>query len=112
MDTGAIIGSMAALIGIVIGLFQWILTANYKRQVEIGRQRDNQLDKLATEINEHEISVQKFKEEIYRDFPRREMITAITHEIRTDMSKLFNRLDKLSEQLNQMVGAIGRRKND
>jgi len=107
-----IISALVAVGGMIIGMLQWSLTGNYKRQAELGRQRDATIEKLARRLEDLAVEHARFKDEVHRDFARREMISSIAVEIRQDMSKMFERFDGLSAELNQLIGKIGRRSND
>jgi hypothetical protein len=104
MEPGTIAALGLTVLGLILGLFQWSLTGNYKRQAEIGKARDAKIDQLDQELRAINLQLQTFKEEVHREYARNGSLKDLAEEIRDDMGKLFDKFDLVSGQLNQLIG--------
>ncbi|MCU7934137.1 MAG: hypothetical protein KZQ99_04560 [Candidatus Thiodiazotropha sp. (ex Dulcina madagascariensis)] len=120
-ETWAIIGAIVVpLVGFLFALYRWFVGAEEKRwgdHLDQEERRHAEHEKRWREhaerflryekrIADNERDITGTRDELHRDYVREDKLNSFRGELRDDIGKLFQKLNAMSKDLNQVIGEL------
>jgi len=104
MDIAAVIGALLAAVTLLLGLMK-SMTGSVKNELSARDvEQEKLITKLRADLDETGRKVSDTRSEMHGDYAKRVDLEAVERGLRDDVNKVFEVVNAVSRDLNQMIG--------